>query len=328
MPGVYEKIDYRLRPAKHVERKMLAEVLARVFPYFGDASSYQYIGFGSIYFADFHLFHKTFGITNMVSIERDVDRSERFTFNLPFRCIDLHFGDSTEVLPTLPWNTRTIIWLDYEDPLDKNILSDISTVITKAQSGSILIVTMNAYPLFELHGNESPEELKEKSRRVIDKLRNKVGPERIAGDLVGKDLHQWGTARQYRRIIKNQIDEVLRDRNAGRLPGAKFLYKQLFNFHYADGGKMLTTGGILYDEGLSAQLSSCQFDRLPFVRNDDNAYEIHVPRLTFHELRYLDKQLPNIDDTPWKSCGIPEEDLRIYADVYRYFPMFAEMSVT
>ena len=58
----YEQINYSLRPAKQIERKMLIEAF-RNLTEFGDIGSYRYIGFGSIYFSDFNQVHKSLGIT-------------------------------------------------------------------------------------------------------------------------------------------------------------------------------------------------------------------------------------------------------------------------
>jgi hypothetical protein len=63
MAGSYEKINYSLRPAKSIERKMLCDAFRRLSA-FGKVENYQYIGFGSTYFSDFSLFHKALGISN------------------------------------------------------------------------------------------------------------------------------------------------------------------------------------------------------------------------------------------------------------------------
>src|SRR5690242_1898583 len=96
------RVNYSLRPAKQIERRMLTEAFQRLVE-FGALSSYRYIGFGSIQFRDFIMFHKHLGITNMLSIEKDAINKARFEFNLPFSCVSLRIGKSGEVLPTIPW---------------------------------------------------------------------------------------------------------------------------------------------------------------------------------------------------------------------------------
>ncbi len=256
MAGSYEKINYSLRPAKHIERKMMVEAFRRLNE-FGSIESYRYIGFGSIYFSDFALFHKALGITNMLSIEREISNEERFKFNRPFRCIEIRFGNSNDILPTLTWDVRTILWLDYDGTLDSDSLADIGCFCTKAASGSVLVISVNANP-----GNIQNGDQREAMEKDLDKLKDRIGEAYIPNDIDGKQLRGWGTAKIYRRIINNRVTEVLNERNGLRPMGNQLLYKQIFNFHYADGAKMLTVGGIIYDEGQKAHLSKSAFEQL------------------------------------------------------------------
>src|SRR5438128_4044331 len=107
-----EKINYGLRPCKCIERKMLVEAF-RCLGSWGRISSYRYVGFGSHFFNDFILVHKALGIRDMVSVEREKIKKERFDFNRPFKCVKMEYGESTDILPQLTWNVRTICWLDY-----------------------------------------------------------------------------------------------------------------------------------------------------------------------------------------------------------------------
>lgn len=107
----YEKINYSLRPAKNIERKMLCETLQRL-SFIQKLEKYRYIGFGSTYFSDFNLLHRLLGISKMISIEKDKKNKDRFEFNKPFSCIEMKFGSSNEVLPMLKWKEPSIVWVD------------------------------------------------------------------------------------------------------------------------------------------------------------------------------------------------------------------------
>ena len=319
MAGSYERINYALRPAKSIERKMLVEAF-RKLSCLGRIESYRYVGFGSTYFSDFVLIHKTLDISNMISIERDEENEERFEFNRPFSCIEIEFGDSNDVLPELSWDARTILWLDYDSKLNSNMLTDVKYACTSAVSGSVLVVTVNAHPdrMTGVPINEVPE-------RRLQQLTERVGADKIPSDVDGTDLRGWEEANVDRRIIENEILQTLSERNGGLDSGSKMKYKQLFNFHYADGSKMLTTGGLLYDEGHEDMVNGCGFDRLEFVRaSSDTPYLIEVPSLTYREIQHLDSQLPVENHNNLKAQSIPQEDLEKYARVYRYFPTFAE----
>lgn len=327
MPGTYEKINYGLRPAKAIERKMLCEVFRRLSP-FARVDAYRYIGFGSTYFSDFVLFHKSLGIKNMISIERDEENEARFRFNRPFSCIRIEFGESTEVLPKLSWDTKTIIWLDYDGKLNNGVLADVSFFCASAVSGSMIIVTVNAHPersdsVNEVLGDASPN-AEELAEHRLQQFTDRIGEDKVPEDISGKNLAGWRMAGVCRRIIENEILQTLNERNGGRDPGSKLCYKQLVNFHYADGAKMLTVGGLLYEEGEDHKVAYCSFNNLLFVRSDDEPCSIQVPSLTYKEIRHLDEQLPTEDCARLEASAIPREDLERYAQVYRYFPRFAE----
>lgn len=316
--GSYEKINYGLRPAKAIERKMLCEVFRRLAP-FGKLESYRYVGFGSTYFSDFILFHKSLGIKSMISIEKDEDNEGRFSFNLPFRCIDLKIGSSNEVLSTLPWDVRSIVWLDYDGALTTSELADIKFLVMNTAPGSLVIISVNALP-----SGVSGLQVEEFAEHRLKNLISKVGEDKIPTDIDGTNLAGWGTADVSRRIIKNMIDETLNDINGVREPCTHLKYKQLFNFHYSDGAKMLTTGGILYDEGQQNIINQCAFEDLHFVSTVETPYLIRVPNLTYREIRHLDRQLPRKNSDTLEANSVPEDDIEKYELIYRYFPNFAE----
>ncbi len=316
-----KKINYSLRPAKNIERKMICEALRRLTE-FRLVETYRYIGFGAYYFSDFILFHKALNLKSMISIEKDIERKERYIGNRPFNCIEVLFGNSDQILKQkIKWNEPTITWLDYDGDLTPQVLSDIQTVCTSTVSGSILIITVNAHP-----GDFSPQEGR------LERLSKKVGEENIPSGTSEKDLAGWGTASVLRKIIQNKILETISRRNGGLRDGYKLLYNQLFNFHYADDAKMLTVGGLLVEEGQKHIVNSCAFESLPFVKKDDDFYRIEVPYLTYRELRDLSTQFPVSNYQDLSLLKMKYEDLtedlkkeiQFYSSVYRYFPTFAE----
>jgi hypothetical protein len=312
MPPSYESINYALRPAKNIERKMFCEVFRRLEE-FGRLESYRYIGFGSTFFGDFSLFHKSLGIGNNISIEKDVRNQVRFEFNRPYNCIQLKFGESSDLLPTLGWDVRTIVWLDYDYKLDQGVLTDVAFVSANAPPGSVLIVTVDA----------RPEVLAERVKSLESRFEAKKLPQGLSEAKLG----DWGTADAYRRIISNEIKEKINLRNGARSPGTKFLYNQLFNFHYADSAKMLTVGGIIYDEGQVNLVAKCGFTSFDFVKTGEEPYTIEVPSLTLKEIRHLDRKLPCTEVTDIDAPSIPEIDIQRYAKIYRYFPSFVDAEI-
>lgn len=306
----YTKVDYSLRPAKGIERKMMLDLLRRLDRW-TSLSDYRYVGFGSPYFADFSLFHRALGIRDLVSIEREADQEARFRFNAPYAAVELKFGDSSEVLPELPWVQRSIVWLDYDERLDEAKLGDVAFLARNLAPGSVLILSVNAHPIRDMD-------------KRLEETRNELGTY-LPRHYSAIDLGGWGTAEAYREILDEQIRVALSERNTGQPAAASMNYQQLFNFHYQDGAKMLTVGGLVYDSGHEAAFRKCAFDDFEFSCGGADAYRIVVPKLTLREMRYLDTTLPRGAFDDLDEIGIPVGDARKYAVVYRYFPKFVDI---
>ncbi|MEF3695694.1 O-methyltransferase [Desulfolutivibrio sp.] len=319
MQGSYIKINYALRPAKCIERKMLCESFVKLSP-FGQVEKYRYVGFGSTYFSDFILFHKSLNICNMISIEKDTHNKKRFEFNRPFNCIDIRFGDSVDILPELNWDIRTIIWLDYDGRISADVLSDLTFVLSSCCSGTIILVSINVEP----EKSENPDEKIGEYRRKM--LEEAVGKEHIPIGLSDNDLNKKNFSKTCRNILNNHISHTLTYRNGVAEIGNRMLYRQLYNFSYSDGAKMLTVGGIVFDEGQENLYAQCSFDSLSFIRNSDDAYDIQVPNLTYKEIRELNSQLPGLEVQNLSLPNVPQKDLTNFKKLYRYFPTFSESS--
>ncbi len=311
-------LDYRIRPAKCVERKMFCEALTRL-SFFNELSEYQYIGFGAKYFSDFSLFHKRLGMANMISIEADIIvddvadavLEEKFKFNKPYDFIEIKPGLSYDVLPLIEFYPRSVVWLDYIEGLDEPKLNDINTLLSKMKSGSVFILTLNA----------KVPKLKERNAVLKSKL-----PDHFDEALQDpKDLDGWGLATLYRRIIHNHIIKRLEVKNWALTDSEKLIYKQLFNIRYQDGAMMMSVGGILCSKEEGENLKQCEFDSLDFVTSGDETYEIFVPKLTLREIKQLEKQMPNTSNLNHQWLNLKE--IEQFSRIYRYYPHFSEAEI-
>jgi len=332
MAGTYRRINYSLRPAKAVERKMICEAVRRLHP-FGKIETYRYVGLGSVYFSDFQLFHRELGMEDMLSIEKDAHASECFEFNKPYKCVTVDYRPASDVLPGLDWQSKTIVWLDYESKLNETVLSDVRSVCTGACSGSMLIVTVNAHPERdpdEATRNEynsdtgKPFSLDEYRLR---ELRNRIG-DCLPPEIKGRDLRGKGLAIISRKLLESTIAEALSARNGVLRPEKRIASRQILNFRYSDGALMSTNGWVLFEVGEQAKLDACSFNELSFVRIGEEVYSIDVPCLTIKEMRQLNSQLPRRGVDEVTLPGVPKSDIERYAELYRYFPTFAEAIFT
>lgn len=313
MAPTFERFSYGLRPAKNIERKMLCEAFARMSR-IAPLVSYRYIGFGAIGFYDFMLFHRRLGIRDMISIEGEVDAQDRIGFNRPYSCIRMKWGMSHEVLPVLPWKQRTIVWLDYDGPFLQQKLADISLVSASLRSGSALVVTLPA----------DPGPVEDAGKR-LEQLKARLGKNKVPDSITSASLASWGMARAYRQIINNEIADTLARRNGPLSADARLTYRQMFNFQYADGIKMVTVGGVFLDSSDRARLPPKHFDDLEFIRDGEGEYLIETPILTLREIRYLDGRLPGSAPDVKHPRWIPEDERKRYGRLYRYFPSFSEV---
>ena len=325
MPS-YEKINYLLRPNKSVERKMVCELLSRLSA-IKDISTYQYIGMGSTYFADFSLFHRALGISHMISIEGEGRAQDRCEFNKPYSCIDLKMGITTEILPNLDFNScDSIVWLDYDDGISDTVFSDINTLVTMLRPDSFFMLSLNAEYAF----------LKQKSEDGEDGIRSnliqRIGENRFPNEFREKAI----SAKEYLKIlymcVVQEINSAVQKRNG--MEENKVMFHQTINFVYKDGARMITIGGFLLNvDEEEEKLMKMGIKQLPFYRNTLDYFHIKCPILSIKEIQALNKYLPceiimdqngKIGNKKLDEFPVENRDIKQYSYIYRYYPNFAE----
>lgn len=319
MTASYRLIDYSVRQAKHAERRMLCDMFRKLVP-FGELRHYQYVGFGAIWFADFSLFHRNLGIDRMCCIEREVHHAERFRYNCPFGGIELMFGPSSQELPKIDWGVRTIAWLDYDDPLNPQMLEDVRTVAGRMCSGSVLVVSVQAHNLPKI---SDPESDSSKEVETVAEFRALFGPARTPTDLAQSQFFGRRLATVYRKCLSIEVDEALRIANSGKRPGSRMKAKQVFSVEYADGARMTTLGFVFFDEGQEGHFDSCGFRNLSFYRDSEETLKIEVPKLTPKEMREIERKLPFANPEDVGMDPVPQSEVRVFSEFYRYLPRMA-----
>ena len=310
MPPSYRLVNFRLRPAKAVERRMIIEACGRMAG-FASILDFRYIGLGSPFFNDFVLMHRRYGLRNMICIEREVQHKDRFLFNRPFDCISMEWGTSTEVLPTLSWrDIPTIVWMDYDGRISEEMLSDLRTIFSQIETGSLALFTIQA------DGNSFKTDEQSSLERFQEEMRDFVPIDATRRDMQGKAFQ-----RMLWRIVNNEISRILDQRNVAMPASNHIQYRQLFNVIYADDARMTTIGGVIYRADQTQHLAACKFDDMNFVRRDDEPLEIIVPTLTHREQWKLDTLLPSSGP---ELEFLAEGDVTNYSQIYRYYPTFVE----
>lgn len=315
MVGTTTQIDYRLRPNKHAERTMLVDAFRRLR--FAPIESYRYVGFGAIAFVDFKMVHRALAIKDMISIEDTTDSLEqrRFRRNKPMGNIDLRFGNSAAILPSIDFSRHSIVWLDYDNALNRSMANDLEAIAVNAVSGTFVAVTVAvAAPRNELTG------AKERLSRYSEEF-----PNHVAG-LKPIDIQNGAKHSGFvRRTLDDLLRKAVQDADAGKsdVLDRRDVYQVCF-FRYKDGAPMMTVGWVIVARRHATIFAECQFDALHFYRPADESFDIRMPLVTPHEVREMERRLPQVAG-PKTLLWIPQEERTAFEEMHRYMPNFGNI---
>jgi hypothetical protein len=309
--GSYKKVFYDLRPAKQIERRMLIDSFHVLSEGGFRIRDYHYLGMGSIYFVDFIMLHKYFGIRRFTSAEIDTSIPKRLVFNAPFDCVRVENTDIGTQVGSLDRDLKHIVWLDYDSTMAPFILQDTQLAASTLPPGSFLLVTVDVEPPDD---SEDPAQWKKY----------------FEGHAGAYLEHGWGVEDYARSNLPNVNATIIyKALISGLAHRAAVDYSPLWKFRYADGHDMITVGGMIGTETDRRKLNGCAFGDQPFVRRslEDAFYEIRVPRLTRRERLLLDTRMPAKKGWTPKEFEIDADDVAAYSEIYRYFPMYGEMLI-
>ncbi len=331
-PASGDRINYTLRPAKSVERKMLRDLFCILYP-FGPVDEYKYIGFGSKYFSDFKLFHRALHIREMVSIEGDIGNPDKYEFNKPFNCVDLKIGTSNEVLSSMKHDKKFIAWLDYDSAIAEPMLVDLEILIENLYSGSLILSSFNCTP----YGVMALKEEFQCPHETHPVLLRKKFETLVPLEFVPLEVPQQGLSKAavhssvLKGIFENKIKKALLEKNAALADQDKWEFSQLIYFNYKDGAEMGTLGWLFYQKKDVSKFEDCKFTSLDFFNNGDDGYKIDIPNLTIKEIRLLQESMPlpvgPLDRVKMPECIFSNEDVFSFSKVYKYFPNFTDIEI-
>lgn len=302
-------INYEIRPCKFVERRMLQSVFSRMIPLFH--SEYQYIGFGGLSFTDFKIFHRELHINRMFSIECGYSMN-KLEFNKPYSCIDIRVGRSIDELNKIDLSQPSIIWLDYDGCLNRDVFAELELILSRVPHGSVYLMSCNRQ-MKNSEGNPyTPEELQENFGSLVP-----LGLERNC-------CAEPNAPYTIRQMLELDCNNTIRDRN--RLLSKKLRFKPIFNLTYEEyrGARMFTYGGVVLNDDFDDTL--LHFDEFNFIGTAD-PYKIEIPNLTYREvmtlnqiLNFLDKEQSLVDNDI-----VTNEEIMRYKKCYKYLPNFYDV---
>lgn len=312
--GSYSRVNYLLRPSKQVERKLIVEAMQRLAGRGYEISKYRYVGLGSVYYADIMLFHKYLLIDDILCVERD-GIEQRMEFNKPYDFVELHIGPVSEVLPSLDRARPHLLWLDYDEPLGENELSDLSSALTVLAPGSVFLVTVTAQ-LMEVERAATVEEMNARKEKLVGYFGEFLGrliPDGIKPEMLGRKK----LPALFAQALRNQTLEQL-----GLRTDVQLEFLQVFNYLYSDGTSMLTFGGLIDSPERIQRLRNSGFLDGVYAAADPTPMLISVPPLTVREKHWLDQHLGAGEaEAPFE---LEAEAQHNYRRFHRYYPSYYE----
>lgn len=307
--GSFDRLNYLVRPSKQVERRLFLEAFSKLAALGYPIPEYRYVGLGSVYYADFTLFHKYLYIDRMLCVEvKPIPR--RMQFNKPFAFVQVTMGPASSVPNRLARKRRHIVWLDFDSAITVDAAETIDGFLQVLAPGSVVMATVSADPrVCEQETIPDPEQerkLLDHYSQFNDLLEDPVKP---------ADISRTELPGLVARILRSQIQLSL----VGR---PEIGYQQLFNYRYADGMQMVTVGGLL--ESASGSRLSTEFLAEDFVNTTADPLGISVPPLTVKERQYIDGHIRKsalVGRLPFELEGTL---LKNYIKWYRRYPSYFE----
>jgi hypothetical protein len=311
----FKAFNYALRPSKQVERKVIVEVLLGLAKAGYHVPDYSYVGFGSVYYVDFVMFHKYLFIDKMICVEwGEIER--RMRFNKPYRFIKLKLMPLSNYIPSISSKAKLLVWLDYDRPLDAEMLRDIDGMCARLSQTSIFMITLDARPRL-------PEDLFD-----VDQVDAQKRENLIRGTYqdwfrvyLGHDVEADSGARAH---VAPMFYEVVLERLRQTLSPRNLKFIQFFHFFYRDGAPMLTIGGMIGTEADQESLQQKKVLTHEFVRRKHEHLAISVPPLTLREKQWLDSRLYGSIGKTKLAFELDDEMLKNYCEFYKQYPTYLE----
>jgi hypothetical protein len=342
MSGVpsFERVDYLLRANKHIEREIVFDLLRRAAARVG-FSKHKYLGFGSMWFADFRFAHRLLRINDLVSIEH-ATYAKRANFNRPYAGINVMAGECSEVLEAIAeeeWKRPHIAWLDYDSRLDETVAAEIAFFIERCTAESVLLVTVNAYRGSYRTQNADRSKKIDTAFGFVESILGapSIPVELDPGSTPGgafKDIEIDAFPEFLARALLNFI--ARKHSLSGRQVGLNALeLVPIVNLAHRDGVDMITVGVAVTTAGNRDVWRQCIIDIETAKEGADLVHrKLDLIPITIKEKLALDSCLPH-DGPPAsflanvKSLGVQLSDAEIakYRVYYRHFPVFVEVPI-
>ena len=312
--------SYRLRPNKHVDRELFAELVSLLVAG-SEGDAYAYIAMGGRHLKDHIAIYRRAGLRNLYSFDLDQDVVDRQRFNAPFEGVVCETHTSGEVPALLDgildrFRARhAIIWLDYTRTDRFEQLTEVEAIAKRLSAGDVLRVTMNA----DFSGLQKQEaQLTTEEKLLPTEEKNVVLLRRALGNYMPRAIRKLDHSNMARALVRS-IERAcvlgIEANSGDRKPCPVLLTR------YKDTTSMLTATVMMSDtEGVPGIPKGW-----PYAPSDWNHIEVVLaPDLSARERLALDRLIQEEPSRVNEILGFTLEEVavRAYARFHRFYPAY------
>ena len=333
-------VPFHLRPHKSVDRRLFMDLLAR-FERWSPIANYAYVSMGAYALEDHRMVHRRFGISRLVSFDRNLNIVARQEFNRPFGgclCLALDAGQMIDQIDQILEDSfekrpdGVVVWLDYTAPSELGQqISEFQDLLGRLADGDVIRITVNAHgsalgDFKEKHGRQlTDDELREERFRVI---KERLG-EFLPSDASPKDVGKMELPRLLARTFGQAAAKIWP-------PQRENIFSPLSILSYADGQRMLSMTGALVRRTREDEMrSKMDLKTWPFNSLDWESMEsLNVPDLTIRERMFLEREIAAPPEEIAEKLGFQFENgidvtefVEQYRTYYRFYPSLVAAEV-
>jgi hypothetical protein len=322
-----KEIPYQLRPNKFIDRQIFLDLLLRVVP-LKQVGRYAYVSMGGKHLVDHEAIYRRVGIKSLYCFDGDKDIVDRQQCNKPIAsavCVEMMSGslagEIDAILAQFEAAQNLILWLDYTRPAERlSQLQELTACLSKAQSGDVIRITMNADD-FTLRGPWE-KEFDAPGKYRAHRLRIQIG------DFLSSDVEE---------IVEGQLPVVLS--GAVQLAcsiageGKRLTFHPILITSYADGQRMLTVTVLALPNGEPLPLGLQDWEFL--AKRWSDVVDISAPDLSLREKTLIDRHLSKspgaivraIKFFPANDLDDARKAVASYKRLHRFYPTFLSIGV-
>lgn len=313
----FNVINYKLRPQKQIERGLIAQLI-------NDFShvlkgEINYIGMGSLLFADFVYFNKNCHLGKMFSIEKmtnesgeyDHKKEKRFRNNKPLAKIELIPKAVNDAIDDLPLDEPAFIWFDYDGEIETSTIDDLEKLIRNINTSSLIAITYNS---------GTAKKYKSCGEINLAKIEQDFSDYRMS-EL--ESIENF-TKDNYSEIASKICTAYLKGRNNlyNSIYKRNFKLEELSKITYKDNAKMTTIIWSFLD---------LNDDKTPAIQEILQNFEgkgkldLRMESLTLYEKQQLDRCSEENLDTLIDEIGLDKNTVEKYYRFSRFIPEYSEV---